>query len=1143
MVSGGCLHVEWLYSNNVHLAATIEARAQRFGAELQFLLQTGDAAKAIVDSDFPLAKIDHTLTSQLLTGGAVEDIWPLTPLQEGMLIHALHGGEGGVYCQQVAVDLRGQVNMAALHSAWRELARRHAVLRVEFRWQDLPVPHQIVRKDVAVAIAMLDWSIEEAGQLEQRFSQWLAIDRAAGFDLATAPLWRVTVIQLEHDRWKLVWTHHHLLLDGWSLPIVFEQLISEYAVACGGAVERQPAPFRYANYLQWLAQRDTSTEAAFWKAELAGYRPAAQLELGPAPLSTTPARATIAWELTPAATNSLRRLAQRLQITLGTCVQGVWGLVLARWTKKSEALFGLVVAGRPAELPGAETAVGMFINTLPLRIPVPRDVPVEQWLRELHQKTASLRQYEQSRLVDVQSWSEVPREQALFEAVLIIENYPLSGALGEPVGGVSFGSVDSFEQTSLPLNLYAVPGEKLELRLEYSQTRFRDDVMHSFAASISGLLEALPRHAGGTLPALPMLPPAALAELKASAGPPALAATGSAVHQRIAAQAVQQPDAIAIMGGAEVITYAELEAKSNQLAHYLIAKGAGSGALIGVYLERSPRMLIALLGIVKSGAAYVPMDPAFPMERLAMVVEDSKLAFVVMEGVEKQCGLFPASIQQVSLEADAASIAACATAAVGGSFGADELAYVIFTSGSTGRPKGVQVTHGALANFLDHFSVSPGLKQSDILLAVTTLSFDIAALELFLPLVCGARLVIASRETTADGRALAKLMEQSGITVMQGTPATWQILLASDWRPRGPFQAWCGGEALPMDLARELVQRGITLWNFYGPTETTIWSTTQLVAEVADAAFIGIPIKNTWAWVLDENLEPAPTGMTGELYLGGEGLARGYIGRPGLTAERFIPSPFGNGERLYATGDEARWESGVLRFLGRRDHQVKIRGFRVEIEDIEVALRAVPNVRGAAVAARNDHQGKPRLVAWVQGLNDAGGASALRARLLEALPEYMVPGTIVAIEALPMTPNGKLDRRALPDEVAAADAPRAFITPRDAIEQVLADLWQEVLGVERVGAEDHFFELGGHSLLAAQALGRIRKYFQVDVSLRTFFETATPAAVAVALKAAEPAAGRMLKIASALLRLRSMSDEERAILKRKAAQSAGAGRA
>jgi amino acid adenylation domain-containing protein len=542
-------------------------------------------------------------------------------------------------------------------------------------------------------------------------------------------------------------------------------------------------------------------------------------------------------------------------------------------------------------------------------------------------------------------------------------------------------------------------------------------------------------------------------------------------------------------------------------------------------------MVVALLAILRTGAAYVPLDPGFPIARLQAMQEESALTLVVTERSQNdRPGLFSAGVQRVLVDAEAAVIAASPAHSGSHESHPDELAYVIFTSGSTGRPKGVQVTHGALANFLSHFAASPGMTEKDVILAVTTLSFDIAGLELFLPLVTGARLALASRETAADASRLGAALARSGATILQATPATWRLLLAAEWRPQVTMQAWCGGEAMPGDLASALLERGCELWNLYGPTETTIWSTTRRITAAAEAAFVGAPIAHTIVRILDAGLNPVPTGVAGQLFLSGDGLARGYLGRADLTAERFVPDPFGvPGSRLYATGDLVRsTAAGELEFLGRIDQQVKLRGFRIELAEIETALRQCPGVTGAAVALREDRPGDKRLVGYLVA-GSAPDLVVLRAALRERLPDYMVPTAFVVLPQLPLTPNGKLDRRALP--APGTDASTVdFVAPRDDVEKAVAALMQEILGIERVGASDNFFDLGGHSLLAAQVLARLRQVFQIELPLRVFFETATPERIARALVAAEPAPGRARRTAQVWLQVRALSPEDRARL-------------
>ena len=1131
-IAGGRLQVEWLYSEAMHSAAQVEAAAAAFHKELSTLLTRQSAATAVIPSDFPFAKLDPAALAKIVeTRDDIQDIWPVTPLQEGMLLHAVHGDEPGSYVQQITMELHGAIHHDALRTAWQELARRYEVLRSEFRWQDLNQPCQIVRRDVPLAITIFDWSTQPRDAMESSFEQWINADRSAGFDLTQGPLWRVALFQFAGAQNRLVWTHHHLLLDGWSLPLVFEQLTAAYAAAaqCTTA-RRHDSGFCYADYLRWLNETQSIAQEDFWKGWLHGFRRSAQLELGTPPKTSTYARTTTEWQLSPAATQQLRGMAEGLQVTLGTCLQAVWGLLLARWSKQADVVFGVVVAGRPVEVPAIESAVGMFINTLPMRVRVNPEQSVAQWIRSLHKDVATLRQFEHSRLVDVLRWSGFPQADQLFEALLIIENYPINQGESQSVAGITFGKVEAMEQTSLPLNLYAVPGEQLTLRLEYAQSRFTAESMNLLADSLTGLLTTFPSRLDEPLGRVGVLPAALYPAIDAQSNHNRDLWDATPVIKRIAAQARRHPSSIAIDWMERSVTYRELDDRSHQLAHFLRSSGVRENSIVGVYLDRSPDLLITLLGIWKARAAYVPMDPAFPAERLQMMVADSQLTHLVTDTTGNSHHLLlPPSIVQIHIDADAAAIAAHSVDPSSHAPDNNALAYVIFTSGSSGRPKGVQVTQRALANFLSHFAESPGLRTTDVLLAITTLSFDIAALELFLPLTVGAKVVIAPRDAVADASALAAMLAETKATVMQATPATWRLLLETDWRPAPGFQAWCGGEALPPDLAQSLLDRGVLLWNLYGPTETTIWSTAHQVTDRTEASCIGRPIANTQCWVLDDCLNPVAPGMVGDLYLGGEGLARGYIGRPALTAERFIPNPFRAGTRLYATGDSVRWDSNrLLRFLGRTDQQVKIRGFRIELEEIEAALRALPGIRNAAVTTRRDASGSFQLLAFAQGLADAGGPAEVRAGLRARLPEYMVPSTFHEIAALPMTPNGKVDRRNLPTDLL----PEATaLPPHNAVEQVLVDLWKELLEKQQVGIDTNFFEHGGHSLLAAQVLSRMQKYFQVQLPLRTFFQTATPEAVAASLLAADSPAGRIPKIATAILRLRAMSPEEREQLK------------
>ncbi len=1146
-VAADGLRVQWIFSQRVHRRETIARVGERFAAEVRALLGQFRTAggQFSIAADFPLARLSSGDLSRVLERRGEQDVWPLAPLQEGMLVHALHDGIAGMYGQQLAFELRGEPDPAALARAWRAAADRHPALRLEFVWEEMSVPCQIVRREIEVPLESHDWSACTVDDQASRWTAWLATDRARGFPLNAAPLWRVTLFKLGNARWRLVWSHHHLLLDGWSLPLVFRDVLAAYGEP---NVALPPAP-SYRDYLAWLVARKPGAEERFWRDYLAGYRPAQALTFGGVPngaqASSTAHRSACA-ELTAEMMKEVKEFAQSREVTLSTCAQAAWALVLARHLGTEEAGFGLVVSGRPAEVAGVESIVGLFINTLPLRVSVPGDERTVTWLKRLQAQAAALREFEASRLVDIQGWSDVPRGQALFDSVLIYENYPTGVARGARSGGLELGAVESFEHTNYPLTLYVLPGDGLTLRLDFAESRFTDEAMRVLVEQVASVLRSLVAGAERPVATLNLQEPATT--VRDSLRWNVTARTEwdrTAVHFRFAVQAKRTPHAIAVVGGDMTLSFAECEARSNQLARFLGARGAGPGRLVGICLQRSSAMVVAMLAILKTGAAYVPLDPAFPPARLAMMREDSGLVLAVTDtALAGLPGLFPPTVLCVCLDADSDAIRSQSTSPVMYDSSGDELAYVIFTSGSTGRPKGVQVTHGGLANFLSHFADSPGLRSTDTLVAVTTLSFDIAALEIFLPLVTGARVVVAPREIAADARGLAVMLATERATVMQATPATWRLLLSDDWKLALPLRAWCGGEAMPTDLAAALLARGCEVWNLYGPTETTIWSATQPVAVSQDALTIGGPIAHTSLHVLDANGNPLPAGIAGELFIGGEGLARGYHGRADLTAEKFVPSPFGSaGARLYATGDLVRrWPDGRIEFAGRVDQQVKLRGFRIELGEIETALRAHPGVRAAAVALREDGAGEKRLVAYIVGHGDVS-AVALREHLRVRVPDYMLPSGFVTLPALPLTPNGKLDRRSLPAPEWMDAAVAEYLAPRDATEQVLADLWLEVLGVGRVGARGNFFELGGHSLLAAQALARIRRIFHVDLPLRTFFETATPEKVAIALNAADSVPGRVLKRATALLQIREMSPADRAAaLERRRANTSAANR-
>jgi len=641
--------------------------------------------------------------------------------------------------------------------------------------------------------------------------------------------------------------------------------------------------------------------------------------------------------------------------------------------------------------------------------------------------------------------------------------------------------------------------------IEYDTDLFDSDTIDRMVGHFQTLLEGIAANPNQRISNLPILTEAErrrlLVEWNATKRD---YPSGKCIHELFEAEVKRTPHTIAIVFEDQQLTYRELNGRANQLAHRLQALGVGPGTLVGICIERSLQMVVGLLAVLKAGGAYVPLDPSYPKERLAFMLDDTVAVLLTQHGL---LDLLPDhKARVVCLDTDWELIERESRRKPVSDVTSDNLAYVIFTSGSTGKPKGVEISHRAVVNFLHSMREEPGLTEQDTLFSVTTLSFDIAALEIFLPITVGARVVIISGETASDGSLLAGKLAQCGATAMQATPATWRLLLEAGWQGSKQLTMLCGGEALPRELAAPLMVKGSSLWNLYGPTETTIWSTLCRVDSKERRISIGHPIANTQIYILDSHLQPVPIGVPGDLYIGGDGLARGYLNRPDLTKERFIPNPFSDepGARLYKTGDLARYlPDGNIEFLGRIDGQVKIRGFRIELGEIENVLGQAPGVREAVVLAREDTPGEKRLVAYmVPDRKLSLPTGELRTFLKEKLPEYMVPSAFVVLERLPLTPNGKVDRKALPaPDTSRPDFSGAFVAPRNSVEEVLAGIWTDVLKLECVNVHDNFFDLGGHSLLAIRVISRVRQAFRIEIPLRALFENPTVAGLAESLEA------------------------------------------
>ncbi|MDX3225293.1 non-ribosomal peptide synthetase [Streptomyces sp. ME19-01-6] len=1004
----------------------------------------------------------------------VADVMPLSPLQEGMLFHAqLDTGQADPYVVQLVLGLDGPVRADGLRHAAERILTRHQNLRAGFFSQREGTPIQVVPRRVDVAWQEHDLSGLPLPEREAELARLLRADRDTGFDLTRPPLIRFALVRLAPAVHRFVVTNHHILLDGWSGPLMVRELFSVYAA--GGEDGHLPAVTPYREYLRWLSERDRDAALRVWGQVLAEVDEGTLVAANPGPADAEPPRHEhITVELPELLTESLRERAKALRITVSTAVHTAWALLLARLTGRDDLVFGSVVSGRPPTLPGVETMVGLLINTVPVRV---RLDPAES-LGEL----AARVQREQSALADHQylDLAELNRLAGvteLFDTAVVFENYPVDrGGVQAALDGVRVSVEHAEDAMHYPLGLgAALRGTTLQLRVMH-----RTDVVDAERAGriadwLVALLGELATRPERGVARTDMLGEAEAAEAQAHTRGPDEDLPATDLPSLIEAQAARTPNAVAVVSEDTTLTYAELDAWANRFAGHLVERGAGPERTVAVALPRSAELVVALYAVHKAGAAYLPVDPGYPAERVEFMLADARPVVVLDDPSQVHVAQGPNTAPPRTL-------------------GPDSPAYVIHTSGSTGRPKGVVIGHTAIVNRLLWMQDTYRLGADDRVLQKTPSSFDVSVWEFFWPLITGAALVLARPEGHKDPRYLAELIQRHRITTAHFVPSMLQMFLEE------PAAAGCAslrlvvcsGEALPTELAgsfRRLL--GAELANFYGPTETAVDVTSWPVRD--DAVPIGRPGWNTQAHVLDPYLRPALPGVAGELYLAGAQLARGYLGRPGLTAERFVANPWAPGERMYRTGDLVRRTAdGVLEFLGRTDDQVKVRGFRVELGEIEAVLTRAPGVRRAVVVAHG-----PELAAYLLAGSDLD-TSAVRELAASALPEYMVPSSFTTLEEIPVGPSGKADRRALPAPRRPHGTGRRARNPR---ESILSDLFAEVLGLAETGIDDDFFAIGGHSLLATRLVNRIRATFGVEVALRQVFETPTVAGLAAALDA------------------------------------------
>jgi amino acid adenylation domain-containing protein len=1112
------------------LSMKVVSRARTAGLSLdarQVFLNQTIAELAAASATAPVAahpKTAATVTVLADAGPAVEDAYPLTPMQTGMLFHSLAADGDDVYLGHSSLVLDGVADPDALIRAWQAVIDATPMLRTAVGRDETGQPVQVVYREVQLPVRRHDLTgLSE--QRRQATEERLWTEHITQtVDLATAPLMRLAVLTLSADRVRVFWSAHHILLDGWSRANLWADVFAHYASLTGSSSTQPPTRRPFGDYVRWLSEQDHDAADSHWRQVVAGFETPTPLPYDRPPAATHESQGvrTVTLHVPTDRATRLFRRCRELRITPATLVQGAWAMLLARHSGTDDVVFGLTVSGRPAELPGADEMIGLFINTVPVRAPLGDGrADLASWLREIQAAQAGGRHHQYTSLARIKGFSDVPSGANLFDSIVVLEKFPEDA---DASNGPRVVDNSDEMRTNYPLTLLVDIGDELALSLEYDPLLFDESTAHRLTGHLDTLFDAV-------------LTDTRLRELSVlSSAERHLVLTGwndtraevpaRGLHELIAEQADRTPDATAVVSGRQSLTYRELTERADTLAGFLAGRGVGPDVLVGVCAERGIDLPVMLLGVLRAGGAYLPLDPDYPAERLAMMVTDAAPAVIL---TQNHLAARLSEVPVIRVDADWPTIAA-ATPATPAPTEPATVAYAIYTSGTTGWPKGVLVTHQAIVNRLAWMQAQYQLCGDDRVLQKTPYSFDVSVWEFFLPLLTGATLVMARPGGHREPDYLATMIKEQRVTTVHFVPSMLREFLAEPAAAEctGLRRVFCSGEALPASLVRQYFHvLDAPLHNLYGPTEAAVDVTYWPCRPDAGRVPIGAPVWNTRVHVLDGALRPVPPGVPGELYLLGTQLARGYHARPGLTAQRFVAAPHGEpGERMYRTGDLVRWlPDGNLEYLGRTDHQVKIRGFRIELGEVEAAVAAHPDIAAATAIAHEVRPGDLRLVVYlVARRSPAPDDAELRGFLAARLPEHLMPSTFVSLTEFPTTPSGKLDRRALPDPDFTRGGAAEHVAPRTETESGLARIWAEVLAlpVDDIGVSDDFFALGGDSLLCIQVLHRAGQAgFALSMrDLLTHRTIATLAGVAGRVEPEpEPPADREVPLAPAQLAL------------------------
>jgi amino acid adenylation domain-containing protein/non-ribosomal peptide synthase protein (TIGR01720 family) len=1089
------------YNENVYDSSLIEQLLEHIKQATVAVIEhcMDPLAGCFTPADFPMLEVDQKQLRQWQNQYLIEDIYPATVMQQGLLYHSAL--DNSAYITQLMFTLKAGVDMALFHQAWQMLVDRHTILRTVFISTDAGEMQQLVQKKM-----VLPWTEKNIEPLPDNAQQQLIdaerkADKGKGFDLQKGPLLRLQAWALGKGRYRLLFSNHHALTDGWSMPLIFKDVQTLYQILKTASNKKLATAIPYKNYIQWLQGWDKTKATAYWQQQLENTEGATKLFEE----QEVEQQQHLLQDLLINAeqTNQLTEIAKKSQVTLNSLLQAAWAYLLSRYSNRSQVVFGTTVSGRPADLANVEQMIGLFINTIPVIIDVPTEVAFSQWLSTIQQQSSERLEHSYLPLIEIQ---QLVAEKALIDSLFIFENYPFDEKDINADNRNQFNVSDykAYEETDYSLTLTAVLSRQLSLNFSAKNSCFSAKTLRKLLNHFENILQSIIENAEQDVQEIALLSPQEEQSLLHSMdGQQADYPQQQCIQHLFEQQVACSADDLALVYADEHYSFSELNIKANQLAHLLLDQGVKVNTVVGFCLPRGVEMVVTILAILKTGAGYLPLDPSHPPQRLAYMIEDAGLNTIVTTA-ELLGTVLPNTVNAMVLDNATVKIELASSPQsnpVIDNVQSSHLAYIIYTSGSTGKPKGVMIQHHALVNFLYAMQAQLGgaLNPATRWLAVTTIAFDIAGLELFGPLLFGGQLVLASKEDSIDPVRISGLLQKHDISCMQATPATWQMLVDSQWQGNNELTILSGGEALPISLARSLHKRCAELWNCYGPTEATVWSLIKAISAddlTQKAISIGGSLPNYYHLVLDHNHALMPKGTIGELYIGGHSLASGYQNRKELSTEKFIRNPHSENHQdyLYATGDLVRYRhDGTLDFIGRIDDQVKVRGYRIELGEIEQQLLGHDKVINCAVKAIRTAENNVNLVAYITQDSEMSNeqiSDELSRFLQQKLPSYMLPSQYIILQSIPLTANGKIDRKSLPLPTSISQDNDCYSAPVNDTETELCRVWSELFNIpaDTIGTQSNFFKLGGNSLIVVKLLTKIRVVFELNLSIQTIFE-------------------------------------------------------